>query len=118
MRPCRSCWRIDRGSPRWRLAPGQLRLRTSLAPRGMQERPSSLWLEAGVLDHLPGDRAILLDLFGELFRRIDRRRQAAGGEMALAEGGIIDDARHFLGELVDDRLGRSGRHEQSVPAAR
>ena len=61
--------------------------------RGYSRAASSLRLEAGVLHDLLRGRPILLDLFGELLRRIDRRHQAAGGEMPLAEGGVVDDAR-------------------------
>jgi hypothetical protein len=65
----------------------------------------SLWLEARLLDHLPGGDAVLPDLVGELLRRVDRGDQAAGGEMALAEAGIVDDARDLLASLSTIGLG-------------
>ena len=47
------------------------------------------------------NRPIPPDLVGELLRRIDRRRQAAGGKMALAEDRITDDAGLDIGFEVD-----------------
>ena len=71
----------------------------------------SLCRHAGGFDHLFRHFAVLDDLGGERVGRIGAANEAAILELLLRKIGLGDDRGDLLGEPIDDRPRRAGRHK-------